>query len=590
MIEGRTTKLKIILLALNAKYIHSSLALRSIKAYCKEYEKDMILLEMSINHNENEILKQVYKYQPNIIGISCYIWNISLIKQLLPSLKKILPHTSIILGGPEVSYQSDYLLEENNIDFIIEGEGEKTWQEYLDYIYKKSIPIVEIQGLVYKVNDKIVKNKPREALDLSTLPFVYDDISQLDNKIVYYEASRGCPFKCQYCLSSTDSLVRYMPIDKVLEHMQYFLNQKVKQVKFVDRTFNANKNFALEIWKYLIHNDNGTTNFHFEIAGELLNEEMFVLLKHARKGLFQFEIGIQSTNPEVLKRIQRNMPFDKIKAIILKVKELGTIHQHVDLIAGLPLEDYVSFKNSFNDVIAIRPEQLQLGFLKLLKGSGLRRDAKKYGIVYKEEAPYEVLFTHVLSYDELLRLHGIEEMLERYYNSGRFMNTLEYLFNQFSSEFDFFEELWCYWENNHYDEVQHNKIFYYSKLVEFSDRIPNINKVFIRELLRLDLFLHEYVKDIPNELRTIEQSLYKQKSHQLLNDEEYLKDVSQGLYMLDIRHRLRKAHIEYFNYDVYAYMQSKHEKPIKDNDEKIALLFDYSAEDVLCSRVEEHYL
>lgn len=582
-------KLKILLLALNAKYIHSSLALRSIKAYCREYQKDITLLEMSINHNENEILKQIYKNQPDIIGISCYIWNMSLVETLLPTLKKILPNTSIILGGPEVSYQNDYLLKEDYVDFIIEGEGEKTWQEYLDYIYKKNISLEEIDGLVYKANQKVVKNKPREALDLNKLPFVYEDLSELDHKIIYYEASRGCPFRCQYCLSSANNSMRFVPIDKVLQHMQYFLDQKVKQVKFVDRTFNAYKSFALKIWEYLIKNDNGITNFHFEIAADLLDEEMLALLIQARKGLFQFEIGIQSTNPKVLKAIQRNMPFEKIKEVILKVKELKTIHQHVDLIAGLPLEDYISFKNSFNDVIATRPDQLQLGFLKLLKGSGLRRDSKKYGIVYKEEAPYEVLYTKVISFDEMLRLHGIEEMLERYYNSGRFHHTLEYLFRLFPTEFDLFEQLWIYWENKHYDEVQHNKIAYYIKLVEFADRIPDVNKIFIRELLRLDLFLHEYIKDIPSELRTVDQSLYKEEKYKILSDEEYLREVSPALYAMDIRHRLRKAHIEYFSYDLYAYMKYKDAILCKENDKKIALLFDYSQVHGVCIKVEEKY-
>ena len=306
--------LKVLLLALNAKYIHTSLALRYIKAYCKDYDKDIHLLETSINNNENEMIKAIYRHQPDILGISCYIWNMSYIKQLLPTLKKILPHTTIILGGPEVSYNSEDLLMNYDVDLIMEGEGEETWKEYLEYRNKGKGTLETIAGLVYKTEQgKIYKTPTRKPLDLKQLPFVYDDMGGLEHKIIYYEASRGCPFNCQYCLSSIEQGVRFVPVETVKEHVAFFLDKRVKQVKFVDRTFNTRKDYAMDIWRYLIEHDNGYTNFHFEIAAELICEEMYDLLEAARPGLIQFEIGVQSTNPKVLEIIKRPMPFEEIK-------------------------------------------------------------------------------------------------------------------------------------------------------------------------------------------------------------------------------------------------------------------------------------
>ena len=545
--------MKILLVSLNAKYIHSSLALRLIEGYCSDYKEYLEVLELTINHEVQQIIKQIYQRQPDVLGLSCYIWNMDLIEEILPVLKKILPHTQIVLGGPEVSYNSEALFKRLPIDMVIENEGEQTWYEYLHFLVQKDRTLEEIKGIVFR-NDKgeIIRNQTRELMDLEQLPFVYDDLSGLEHKIIYYEASRGCPFNCQYCLSSIEKGVRFMPLDRVLNEIQYFLDKKVKQVKFVDRTFNTRKNFARAIWQYIIEHDNGHTNFHFEIAAELLEDGCLEILKDARPGLIQFEIGVQSTNMDVLTVIDRKMPFEEIKEIALKIKALGNIHQHLDLIAGLPYEDYNSFKQSFNDVISLRPEQFQLGFLKLLKGSGLRRNAEKYGIVYNPKAPYEVLYTNELSFKELLILHGIEEMVERYYNSERFTHTLEYLYTLFESPFDFYEALAAYWEENDYDKIPHKKSAYYTLLVPFAKNQKDINLDLLKELIRLDWYLHEMVKEIPEELITLDQNIYREKSNAIIRDDEYMIKQLGVNEEWTSRQRLRRMHIEWFTYDVHA--------------------------------------
>ncbi len=575
--------MKVVLLALNAKYIHTSLALRSIAAYCKDYKQDIKVLELTINQNENETIKVIYEEAPDILGISCYIWNMSFIKMLIPTLKKILPHTKIILGGPEVTYEGEDLLNELPIDFVMEGEGEETWKAYLDYYTGKNVALNEVNGLIYRVEDTIVKNKPRQPLNLEYLPFVYDSLEGLEHKIIYYEASRGCPFKCQYCLSSIEQGVRFAPLERVKEHMTYFTNQRVKQVKFVDRTFNAKRQYAMAIWQHIIAIDNGYTNFHFEIAAELLTDEMITLLKDARPGLIQFEIGVQSTNQKVLDTIMRPMPFKDIKEVVLKVKALGNIHQHLDLIAGLPYEDYNSFGKSFDDVISLRPEQFQLGFLKLLKGSGLRHNAEKYGLIYKEEPPYEILYTKEVSYKEMLLLHDIEEMLERYYNSERFKNSLEYLFTQFTSPFKCFEALARFWTSNGYDKVQHNKLSYYIKLIEFADSIEHINSEIVREMIRLDYLLHEHLNEIPAAFETLERNKYKDHHNLLLKDDTFIEKYAPALIEKAPRHRYRLALLEAFKYNVWQAYETGHYENITVSEVPSCILFDYSSQTVKSS-------
>lgn len=579
--------LKVLLLALNAKFIHSSLALRYIKAYCKPYEEQIQILESSINNDENELIKEIYKHQPDILGISCYIWNMSFIKTLIPTLKKILPQTTFILGGPEVSYDGEYLLKHLKVDYIMEGEGEETWKDFLDYYTIGKIALSEIDGLVYRKNDRIVKNKPRQPLNLEKLPFVYDSFEGLEHKLLYYEASRGCPFNCQYCLSSVEKGVRFVPLERVKAHLNHFLAARVKQVKFVDRTFNTRKDYAMAIWKHIMTHDNGYTNFHFEIAAELIDDEMIDYLKDARPGLIQFEIGVQSTNLEVLTTIKRKMPYEEIKEVVLKIKKHHNIHQHLDLIAGLPYEDYASFRQSFNDVMALRPEQFQLGFLKLLKGSGLRKNAEQYGLVYKEEPPYEILYTRELNYAEMLKLHSIEEMVERYYNSERFKHSLEYLFTCFNSNFDFFEALAVFWEQKGYDQIQHNKMAYYKNLIEFGTEKENVNEALLKEWIRLDYMLHEMLVERQTCFETLDAQVYKETNNGYLRNEAFIETQLPHLADLSPRQRFRKVHLEQFKYNLWEVLEKKgaaHDVaclPVP-----ITLLFDYTKPETKCYLVK----
>lgn len=568
--------MNIVLASLNAKFIHSSLALRYIKAYCKNYEEHIKILEMTINHEEDQVIQEIFHAKPDVLAFSCYIWNMVQIKKLIPTLRKILPNTKIILGGPEVSYKSEKLFDTLAIDAVMEGEGEETWAQYLDYMIEGKGKLETIDGLVYKKNEQVFRNKARKPLEMAKLPFVYHNMIGLEHKILYYEASRGCPFNCQYCLSSIDKGVRLMPIERVKTELQYFLDTKVPQVKFVDRTFNTNKQFARDIWQYIIDHDNGETNFHFEIAAELLDDDSINLLKAAREGLIQFEIGVQSTNMEVLQVIRRPMPFEKIAVVVNKVKALKTIHQHLDLIAGLPLEDYQSFKKSFNDVISLRPEQFQLGFLKLLRGSGLRDSAKEYGIVYKDEPPYEVLYTKHISYEELVQLHAIEEMVERYYNSGRFNSSMEYLYTFFPSVFDCYEALAHFWQEQGYDKIQHKKQAYYLKLLEFAEKIKDIKINLMKEIIRFDWYMHELIKDLPEELVTISQAVYKEEVYQKLKDTNFIEAVSKKAAILPTKQRVRKMHIEYFIYDIACAYQKNDYSHIKENQEARPILFDYT--------------
>lgn len=569
--------MKVLLLALNAKYIHTSLALRYIKSYCKDYESHITILETTINNNETEMIKAIYKEKPDIIGISCYIWNMSFVKTLIPTLRKLLPHTTLVLGGPEVSYEGDHLFEVLDIDLVMEGEGEETWKQYLDYRIQGKGSLHDINGIIYKKENVIIKNAPRQPLDLKHLPFVYDSLEGLEHKIIYYEASRGCPFNCQYCLSSTHKGVRFVPLERVKMHLTYFLEQRVKQVKFVDRTFNTKKAYAMAIWKHIIANDNGSTNFHFEIAAELIDDDMLELLKGARNGLIQFEIGVQSTNMKVLEAISRKMPYEDIKEITRKIKALGNIHQHLDLIAGLPYEDYASFRNSFNDVIALRPEQFQLGFLKLLKGSGLRKSAETYGLIYKDEPPYEILYTKEMSFDEMLKLHSIEELLERYYNSGRFHNSLEYLFTCFKSPFDFFEALMVFWEEQGYDLIQHNKLAYYLHLITFAAQQTTVNSELLKEYIRLDYILHEPVREMPEAFETLNRASYKVYYNDLLKDDLFIMNYLPNLSDLVPRQRYKETHLEYFRYNVWENYLSQTYDSADLLQIPMGILFDYSS-------------
>lgn len=492
---------KVILAALNAKYIHSNLALRYLSRFQNNNQKHHVeTMEFTINQRLDFIAEELFRKQPDVVLFSCYIWNVEMLRQLCPILKKIMPDCVIGFGGPEVSYESETFLRENPaVDFVMRGEGELVFTKYLEHLDAGNpATLGEIESLTYRQGDEIFSTPQMHPMDLALLPFPYeDDFSDVQNQIIYYESSRGCPYHCGYCLSSVENGVRFVPLDKVLPDLQKFLDKNVPQVKFIDRTFNCKKSHAMAIWKYLHEHDNGMTNFHFEITADLIDQETIDFLKTVRKGLFQFEIGVQSTNPQTIRAINRNVDFAALSEIVQQIKDGGNIHQHLDLIAGLPYEDYDSFGRSFNDVYALHPEQLQLGFLKVLKGSMLHQKQKEFEIVYHDTAPYEVLTTHELPYADTLRLKYVEEMVETYYNSGRFLHTLAYLVPLYESPFAFFEALSQFWirENYHYLGVSRMGLF--DVLWRFVEQNPKVDKRKLQWEMKFDIALHEKPKKLP---------------------------------------------------------------------------------------------
>lgn len=427
--------MKTVLAVLNSKYVHSSLALRYIKAYCSEY--DIEIFESTINENILNNALKIIERSPEIIGFSCYIWNMEATLKLCSIIKEVKPEVQIVLGGPEVSYDADKVIKNYDyIDYIITGEGEIPFKELLGALSNNLNGLSDIAGLVYRDTDEVIINGRCKVIeDLNIIPFPYQE--EIPDRIIYYEASRGCPFNCSYCLSSTLRGLRYFSIDRVKRELKYFIDKDVKLVKFVDRTFNANKKEAMEIWSFLINNSKNTL-FHFEIAGDLLDEEELNLLKEAPKGLFQFEIGVQTTNPEILKNINRIMDFQKVKANVVSLMESDNIHCHLDLIAGLPGENLESYRKSFDMCMEIDPHVLQLGFLKVLKGSPIYSQRKKYDIHHLSFTPYQVLYTKDMSIEEITKLLKLEEVFETYYNSGIYKITMKYILAKVNSRFDFF--------------------------------------------------------------------------------------------------------------------------------------------------------
>lgn len=492
---------KVILAALNAKYIHSNLALRYLSRFQNNNQKHHVeTMEFTINQRLDFIAEELFRKQPDVVLFSCYIWNVEMLRQLCPILKKIMPDCVIGFGGPEVSYESETFLRENPaVDFVMRGEGELVFTKYLEHLDAGNpATLGEIESLTYRQGDEIFSTPQMHPMDLALLPFPYeDDFSDVQNQIIYYESSRGCPYHCGYCLSSVENGVRFVPLDKVLPDLQKFLDKNVPQVKFIDRTFNCKKSHAMAIWKYLHEHDNGVTNFHFEITADLIDQETIDFLKTVRKGLFQFEIGVQSTNPQTIRAINRNVDFAALSEIVQQIKDGGNIHQHLDLIAGLPYEDYDSFGCSFNDVYALHPEQLQLGFLKVLKGSMLHQKQKEFEIVYHDTAPYEVLTTHELPYADTLRLKYVEEMVETYYNSGRFLHTLAYLVPLYESPFAFFEALSQFWVSENYHYLGLSKMGLFDVLWRLVEQNPKVDKRKLQWEMKFDIALHEKPKKLP---------------------------------------------------------------------------------------------
>lgn len=497
--------MKLLLVAINAKYIHSNPAVYSLRAYAGEYGEQISLAEYTINQSIDVMLKGIFRRKPEVLCISCYIWNIFIARELAEEVHRVLPDTKIWLGGPEVSYDAKQVLERNpQITGVMKGEGEETFLELVRHYADGAPGLSEIRGIAWRGGDGLIRdNGFRGPVDLDTVPFIYQDLSGFENRILYYESSRGCPFSCSYCLSSIDRKLRFRSMELVKRELQFFLDHKVPQVKFVDRTFNCSHQRALEIWRYLTEHDNGVTNFHFEIAADLLNEEELELIASMRPGMIQLEIGVQSTNPEVVREIRRKMDFDRVARVVRRLSENHNVHLHLDLIAGLPLEDFTSFGRSFDQVYALRPQQLQLGFLKVLKGAYMYEKAADYGCVYRQKEPYEVLFTRWISFEEILRLKQTEEMVEVYYNSGQFARTVEEAEKYFSSPFAFYDSLGAFCDRMGYLEISHTRVrryeilegFLENALKERQDREDILETV--REKMVLDLYSRENLKSRP---------------------------------------------------------------------------------------------
>ena len=506
--------MKFLLTAINAKYIHSNLAVYSLRAAAlaaapasdKHEPFSVELAEFTINHRTEEILRDIFLRKPDVLLFSCYIWNIVYVRELAENCKKIMPEVPVWLGGPEVSYDAEKFLRENPAaDGILCGEGEETFRLLAECYAAGQADtehLAEIPGLVFRepvesAARPIRVNTPAPLPDLGALPFPYGELAEFENRIIYYESSRGCPFSCSYCLSSIEKSVRFRDIEKVCRELQFFLDRRVPQVKFVDRTFNCRKSHAMAVWSYILEHDNGITNFHFEIEAELLDEEELALLERMRPGLVQLEIGVQSANRETLKAVRRSTDLERLRSVVERIRDGKNIHQHLDLIAGLPFEDYGSFGHSFDQVFALKPEQLQLGFLKVLKGAPMYEDARKYGIAYRSQPPYEVLFTPWLPFSDILRLKMIEEMVEIYYNSHQFGMTLGQLIPRFSSAFAFFEQLALYYERNQ-EGQKSSRVRKYELLLGFaSEHFPEDEDRY-RELLTIDYYLRERAKARPS--------------------------------------------------------------------------------------------
>lgn len=559
---------KIVLASLSAKFIHSSLALRYLTKFNENDKKHTIqTMEFTINQRLDFIADELFRQKPDVILFSCYIWNVEMLKQLCPLLKKIMPDCIIGFGGPEVSYESEAFLRDNPaVDLVMRGEGELVFTELLNYFdYAKPSSLYDIKGMTFRDGDEIVSTAQQEPLDLALLPFPYaEDFQDVENQIIYYESSRGCPYSCGYCLSSIEKGVRFVPLEQVYEALQKFLDHKVRQVKFIDRTFNCKKSHAMGIWRYLAEHDNGVTNFHFEITADLLDQETIAFLQTVRKGLFQFEIGVQSTNPQTIAAINRNVSYEKLCGIVQQIKSGGNIHQHLDLIAGLPYEDYDSFGRSFNDVYALKPEQLQLGFLKVLKGSMIYNRQHDFSIVYQDTAPYEVLTTHMLPYEDTLRLKAIEEMVETYYNSGKFLHVLEYLVPLYESPFAFFEQLSQYWiaERCHYQ--YQSKIGLCNVLWRFVQQNAAVDLTQFQWLLKFDLALHEKPKKLPEWLAVNNDSQYRVPILNFYRDEAMVAQYLPEYRGTDSKVIARQTHLEVFG-----------------DAQPMAVLFDYARKDLL---------
>ena len=512
--------MKILLTAINAKYIHSKLAIYSLRACAGEYKSQIELAEFTINNQKDYILEEIYKRKPDILCFSVYIWNLDYVESVAREFKKICPDTPVWVGGPEVSYEvEDFLTSHPEIDGVMIGEGEETFREVCGY-YAGNRELDSIQGIAYRDNNGIRVTESRAIMDMSRIPFCYDTMEDFSNRIIYYESSRGCPFSCSYCLSSVDKSLRFRDTELVKKELLFFINQKVPQIKFVDRTFNCNHAHAMEIWRFIKEHDNGVTNFHFEISADLINEEELKLISDMRPGLIQLEIGVQSTNEVTIKEIHRTMKLERLKEVVRAIQSGENVHEHLDLIAGLPYEDYDSFARSFDEIYELKPNQLQLGFLKVLKGSFMYDHAKEYGIIYHDRPPYEVLSTKWISFDDVLRIKKVEEMLEVYYNSGQFEITMKLMDVLYDSAFDFFQRLGDFYEEKGYLAMSHSRIRRCEILLEFmqaelqakeGERKQSDIVKMLEEALIFDLYYRENCKSRPG--WAVDAATFKKMTH-----------------------------------------------------------------------------
>ena len=554
--------MKVIVTTLNSKFIHSNLAIRYLKAFTEDL-CNIEIEEYTINQHIDFIVSDLYKKKADIICFSTYIWNLNETLEICETLKIVNPNLKILLGGPEVSFDPEVVLENNDfIDYIIFGEGELTFKEFIEYKVMGSNNYEGIKGLAYRNGDKIIKNENRDLIkDLNIIPSPYDNIGkEFENKIIYYESSRGCPFNCAFCLSSTIKGVRYFDIERVKKDLGSLIDGKVRQVKFVDRTFNANKEYAKEIMNYIMEKDPVDINFHFEVTAHLLDDDMLEFISKAKEGLFQFEIGVQSTNDKTIEAIGRTTDFEKLSEVTRRIKSFNNIHQHLDLIAGLPYEGYDSFKNSFNDVYNLKPEKLQLGFLKLLKGSKLRAEEDKYGFKYLDKPPYEILENDFISYEDILKLHNIEDLVEKYFNEDYFSNSLDYIIkNHYEDPFSFYEELLEYWQSRDYHKVSHSRDRLYDILKEFVHSHHYNDYEEFENLIKYDYIYNHTKKRLPGMLRLKEEK-NNFNIHDVLKNEEILNQYLYKYKDLPTRKVLNLVTVEYFSINPLSIMSGNQVK------------------------------
>lgn len=562
--------MNILLIAINAKYIHSNPAVYSLKACTGAYRSYVDIVEFTINQQPSYILQEIYKRQPDVAAFSCYIWNRNMLDVIIPDLHKILPYTDFWAGGPEVSYNPEEIISRWQLRGVMTGPGERTFAHLVSSY---------IKGNDCRLPAILTGSYP-DRISLDEIPFWYAeskeenasyDTTDFKNRIIYYESSRGCPFSCSYCLSSIDKIMDFRSVSRVLRELSFFLDRKVPQVKFVDRTFNCKKDHALPILQHILEHDNGITNFHFEIAADLLDEDYFALLRQMRPGAVQLEIGVQSTNPETIAAIERRMDFAKTAAIVRQIISWNNIHIHLDLIAGLPFEDMDSFRNSFNEVYALRPEQLQLGFLKVLRGSAIEQRAPQYDLLYNSLPPYEVLSTKWLSYEDICCLKQVEEVLEIYYNSGQFTHTLDFLCSYFNTPFSMYESLAYWYEEHGQFGVQSSRIRKYEILLDFgihnisNTTMENTQRIsLLREYVTYDLYLREHMKNRPGFTAPIDK--WKDTIHSILHHEAETHNLIPELKRCNYRELTKILHVEVF--------ESIFEKPC-------AVLFCYERSDPL---------